>query len=63
METDDLECISSGYNYRVLLLEALREHLLEKHELYQDDMAASIWDEFEVLVSTHSISRALTSIG
>jgi hypothetical protein len=43
------------------MLEALCEHLLEKPEPYQDEMAVFLWDEFEVLVSTFSISRALTS--
>jgi transposase len=45
------------------MLEALCEHLFEKPELYQDEMAVFLWDEFEVLVSTFSISRALTFIG
>jgi transposase len=45
------------------MLEALCEHLLEKPELYQDEMAVFLCDGFEVLVSTFSISRALASIG
>ena len=38
------------------MLDALREHLLEKPGLYQEEMAVFLWDEFDVLVSTHSIS-------
>ena len=45
------------------MLEALREHLLEKPGLYQDEMAEFLWDEFGVLVTRFSISRALVSIG
>jgi transposase len=44
------------------MLEVLREHLLEKHELYLEEMAVFLWDEFDVLVSPSSISRALRSI-
>ncbi len=45
------------------MLEALFEHLLEKPELYQDEMVLFLWDEFGVIVTVHSISRALTSAG
>jgi hypothetical protein len=45
------------------MLEALREHLLEKPELYQDEMVVFLWDEFHVLVTTFGIGRALASIG
>ncbi len=45
------------------MLDALCEHLLEKPNLYQDEMAIYLWDEFEVLVTTFSIGRALASIG
>src|SRR2546429_8662725 len=45
------------------MLDALCEHLLEKPNLYQDEMAIFLWDEFEVLVTTLSIGRALASIG
>jgi transposase len=44
------------------MLEALCEHLLEKPELYLEDMVVFLWDEFDVLVSISSISRALKSI-
>jgi transposase len=44
------------------MLEALREHLLEKPGLYLDEMMVFLWDEFEVLVTKFSISRALASI-
>ena len=43
------------------MLEALCEHLLEKPELYLEEMALFLGDEFKVLVSTSSISRALKS--
>jgi transposase len=45
------------------MLAALREHLLEKPELYQDEIVVFLWDEFHVLVTVFSISRALASIG
>ena len=45
------------------MLGALCDHLLEKPGLYQEEMAVFLWDEFEVRVSTHSISRALKDIG
>lgn len=44
------------------MLEVLKEHLLEKPELYLEEMAVFLWDEFEILVSLSSISRALRSI-
>jgi transposase len=44
------------------MLDALREHLLEKPSLYQDEMAVFLYDEFNVLISTACISRALKSI-
>lgn len=44
------------------MLEVLCEHLLEKPELYLEEMAVFLWDEFDVLVSTSSISRSLKSI-
>lgn len=44
-------------------LEALCDHLLEKPGLYLDEMALFIWDEFDTLTTTSTISRALTSIG
>jgi len=45
------------------MLDALCEHLLEKPNLYQDEMAVFLWDEFEVLITNFSIGRALVSIG
>lgn len=45
------------------MLEALFEHLLEKPELYQDETALFLYDEFAVIVMVHSISRGLTSAG
>lgn len=45
------------------MLEALREHLLEKPDQYLDEMAVFLWDEFEMLVSISTISKALKSIG
>jgi hypothetical protein len=32
------------------MLEVLKEHLLEKPELYLEEMVVFLWDEFEVLV-------------
>lgn len=31
--------------------------------MYQDEMIVFLWDEFDVLVTAHSISRALASAG
>jgi winged helix-turn-helix protein len=45
------------------MLDALRERLLEKHGLYLDAMAVFVYDEFDILVHTSTISRALASIG
>jgi hypothetical protein len=41
------------------MLEALCDHLLEKPDLYFDEMAGFLYDEFDVLASTYTISRAL----
>ena len=45
------------------MLQALRQHLLEKPGLYLDEMVVFLWDEFEIIVTAMSISRALGSIG
>jgi transposase len=45
------------------MLDALREHLLEKPGLYQDEMVIFLYDEFRVLVTVPNISKALKSIG
>jgi hypothetical protein len=45
------------------MLEALREHLFEKPDLYQDEIVVFLWDKFRVLVTIYSIGRALASIG
>ena len=45
------------------MLSALLEQLVEKPELYQDEMVIFLHDEFDVLVTTPSISRALASAG
>src|SRR3954454_23336223 len=42
-----------------LMIEALCEHLLEKPGLYLEEMVIFLWDEFDVLMSTSRISRAL----
>ena len=31
--------------------------------MYQDEMVMFLWDKFEILVTTHSISRALKGVG
>jgi transposase len=46
-----------------LMLKALCEHLFEKPGLYLDEMVVFLWDEFEVLATKSSISRALSSEG
>jgi transposase len=45
------------------MLDALRERLLEKPGLYLEEMTLFLWDKFDVLVSTHSISRTLRAVG
>ena len=45
------------------MLSALLEQLIEKPELYQDEMVIFLYNEFDVLVITPSISRALASAG
>jgi transposase len=46
-----------------VMLDALRERLLEKPGMYQDEMAVFLYDEFEILVNNSAVSRALASIG
>jgi hypothetical protein len=44
-------CATSGPRSITLqMLEVLKEHLLEKPELYLEEMVVFLWDEFEVLV-------------
>jgi transposase len=43
--------------------EALRDHLLEKPGLYQDEMVVFLYDEFIILATISNVSRALKSIG
>jgi hypothetical protein len=44
------------------MLEALKDHLLRKPSLYLDEMVIFLWDEFETMITTISIRRALASI-
>jgi transposase len=44
------------------ILKCLCKHLLEKPDLHLEEMVVFLWDKFEVLISTHSISRTLKSI-
>lgn len=44
-----------------IMLESLCDHLLEKPDLYLDEMAEFLFDEFKVVVSSYTISRALRS--
>jgi transposase len=46
-----------------IMLQVLCEYLLEKPDLYQEEMAVFLWDEFEAQVTVHSIGRALVSVG
>jgi transposase len=45
------------------MLSALLEELIQKPELYQDEMAIFLYDKFEAVVTTSTISRALASAG
>jgi hypothetical protein len=42
------------------MLDAVCDLLSEKPGLYQEEMAVFLWDEFDLLVSTFSISRSLS---
>ena len=44
-----------------LMLDALCEYLLEKPGLYRDEMVLFVLDEFDTVVTTSSIGRALNS--
>jgi transposase len=46
-----------------VMLDALRNWLLEKPGIYQDEMAVFLYNEFEVVVYNSAVSRALASIG
>lgn len=46
-----------------VILEALCDNLLEQLDLYLDEMADFLYDDFELLISTHTIGRALRSQG
>jgi hypothetical protein len=46
-----------------LMLDALCEHLLEKPELYQEEIVLFLLDEFRTHVTPFSIGRTLASIG
>ncbi len=45
------------------MLSALLEHLLEKPDQYQDKIVVFLYNEFGVLLTTSTISRALKSVG
>jgi hypothetical protein len=45
------------------MLEVLCDHLVKKLALYLDVIAVFLWDEFETLVITLSIRRALVAHG
>ena len=45
------------------IVAALIRHLFEKPDLYLDEMAWFIWDEFRMAVSRSTISRALNQAG
>ncbi|KAL2700391.1 hypothetical protein AAEP93_008914 [Penicillium crustosum] len=46
-----------------VMLTALCDHLLERPNLYLDEMAIFLWDEFEIQATKSSISRALAYEG
>jgi hypothetical protein len=46
------------------MIEALCNHLYEKPGLYLQEMVVFLWDEFQAMVTTSSIRRALlTKVG
>lgn len=46
-----------------VMLEALKDKLLEKPGMYQDEMVLFLYDEFDILVNISAVSRALASAG
>jgi transposase len=46
-----------------VMVEALLDYLSNKPELYLEEMAWFIWDEFKVVISTSALSRALDKAG
>ena len=48
---------------RSQIVDSLLDHLTEKPELYLEEMAWFIWDEFNEVASTSAISRALAKAG
>ena len=46
-----------------LMVDALRQHLLEKPDRYLDELVVFLWDEFEILVTVATISRTLRRMG
>lgn len=46
-----------------VILDALCEYLLEKPDLYRDEMVLFMLDEFDIQVTPSSIGRALKSRG
>jgi hypothetical protein len=42
-----------------IMLDALRDRLKERPDLYLDEMVDFLWEEFDVHVSTFTISQAL----
>ncbi|KAJ5471939.1 hypothetical protein N7539_008508 [Penicillium diatomitis] len=45
------------------MIEAFCDHLFEKPGLYLDEIAVFLWDEFQTMVTTSSIRRALVAKG
>lgn len=45
------------------MLRELCDRLIEKPEMYRDEMVVFLWDEFETLVTISSVGRALASAG
>jgi len=45
------------------MLDALRQHLLEKPDQYLEEMEVFLWDEFEARIPKSTISRTLRSAG
>lgn len=46
-----------------VMLDVLRERLIEKPSMYLDEMVIFLWDNFGVLVTRSTTSRALASNG
>lgn len=56
-------CVGRPSTITPVMLDALREHLVEKPDLYVEEMVAFLRDEFGISTSPSSLKRALSGAG